>query len=176
MKDIIKSIIYRYGNDRIRTSVIVFGDKPQRVFDFSYDFPNEEQLLNRTANLPTEETANPNIQKSLDETRKIFEQAPVRPNTRRVLVTIIDRPSNLLDDILKKSTRDLQNIGVIQIPVVIGNDVPNQQIESITIFKDNVIKTSADTPSWEIGEDIISKIIGCKYIPRRTVDFIFIRC
>lgn len=46
MKDIIKSIIYRYGDDRVRTSVIVFGDTPKRVFDFSYDFPNEQELGN----------------------------------------------------------------------------------------------------------------------------------
>lgn len=165
MKNIIKSIIHRYGDDRVRTSVIVFGDKPIRVFDFGYDFPDEEKLLERIGNLPTEETANPNIQKSLKETEKLFKNAPVRPNSRRVLVTIIDRSSNVPDDTLKKSTRDLQNIGVIQIPVIIGSDVPNKQIESITIFKDNVIKTTADTPSWEIGEEIISKIIGCEYYP-----------
>ncbi|KAK3753528.1 hypothetical protein QZH41_018026 [Actinostola sp. cb2023] len=160
MKDIIKSIIYRYGDDRIRVSVIVFGNKPIRVFDFGFDFPDEKALLDRIGSLPTEDTANPDLQKSLEDTRKLFEEAPVRPYARRVLVTIIDRSSKVADDTLKKSTKDLQDIGVIQIPVVIGSNVPNSQIESITIYKDNVIKTSADTPSWEIGEEIITKIIG----------------
>ena len=163
MKDIIKSIIYRYGHDRIRTSVIVFGKEPKRVFDFGHDFPDEKELVDRVNKLSPEETADPDIPKALEETRKLFEDAPVRPNTRRVLVTIIDRPSKISDDTLKKSTRELQNIGVMQIPVVIGSDVPNNEIEAITIYKDNVIKRSDDTPSWEIGEDIISKIIGRKY-------------
>lgn len=164
MKDIIKSIIYRYGDDRVRTSIVVFGPKPTTIFHFGYDFPNEKEILDRIERLTTSETGTPNLQEALDGVRKLFEEVPLRPNSRKVLVTITDRKSDSTKEVLRKSTRELQNIGITQIPIVIGNDVPNEQIESITIFKDNVIKTPANTPPWEIGEEIISKIIGCKYI------------
>jgi hypothetical protein len=165
MKDIIKSIIYRYGDDRVRTSIVVFSDTPKTIFHFGYDFPNEKELLDRIGSLVPQDSQTPNLEKALDGARKLFQEVPVRPNSRKVLVTIIDRSSSgSTDEILRKSTRELQNIGITQIPIVIGSDVPNNQIESITIFKDNVIKTTANTPAWEIGEDIISKIIGRKYI------------
>lgn len=164
MKNIIKSIIYRYGDDRVRTSIVVFGPTPKTIFHFGYDFPNEKEILGTIANLTTSETQTPNLQKALDGARKLFQEVPLRPNSRKVLVTIIDRKSDSTEEVLRNSTRELQNIGITQIPIVIGNDVPNNQIESITIFKDNVIKTPANTPSWEIGEEIISKIIGCKYM------------
>lgn len=163
MPDIIKSIVYRYGIKRVRTSIIVFGDKPIRVFDFGYDFPNIKVLLDRIDNLPNKETANPDILKSLEETKKLFEDAPTRKNARLVLVTIMDRSSNVPEDKIKSSVRDLQNKGIMQIAVVIGSEIPREQTDSLTIFRNNVIKTTADTPSWNTGEEIITRIIGCEY-------------
>ncbi|KXJ15894.1 uncharacterized protein LOC110236767 [Exaiptasia diaphana] len=160
MPAIVKSIVHRYGNKRVRTSIIVFGDKPIRVFDFGYDFPNEKVLLDRIDKLPNEETTNPDVQKSLEETKKLFEDAPTRKNARQVLVTIMDRSSNVPEEKIKKSVRDLQNIGVMQIVVVIGSEIPKQQTDSLTIFRNNVIKTTADTPAWNTGEEIITRIIG----------------
>ncbi|XP_048580141.1 uncharacterized protein LOC5520454 [Nematostella vectensis] len=169
MKDILKSIIQRYGDDKITYSVITYGSDSSSEIALSDQFPNLESLINAVDSVGAKPSYDaPNLEKAMDEAKLLFEEAPIRPNARKVFVPILDRNTENPEQVLKAATKSLQDLGATIVPVGIGDDVSKEELDRVTIFKDNVIKPASDVPFYDTGEEIISKIIG---VPEVFVTF-----
>ena len=162
MRNIVKSVIRRYGTDRIRYAVILFGNTVVDEFDFDSTLPDQKSILDAVDKLKkVDDSSNPNLQAAMDRSRQLFVSGPQREGVvKRVLVVLIDKTPSSSEQSLQTSRRNLQNELVTIIPVPIGSKVDMDRLHSSTVFKDHMtpVKTS-DNPS-EAAEEIMYKIPG----------------
>ena len=83
MKDTIAWIIGKYGTDKLRYSVILFSDDASTELTFDEDVPTPNTLIQRVQRL-SRKTGGPDLNKALEEAKKVFESAGARPEARKV--------------------------------------------------------------------------------------------
>lgn len=70
MKNILQSIIQKYGRGKIRYAVITFGNTPEVKVDFNSNFASDQALVNLLNALP--KTSGASLDKAMEEARKLF--------------------------------------------------------------------------------------------------------
>ena len=83
MKDTINWIIGKYGTDKLRYSVILFGADASTELNFDSDFFTPNVLIQFVQGLSRRNGA-ADITKALEEAKKVFESGGVRPEARKV--------------------------------------------------------------------------------------------
>lgn len=157
MKDVVKYIVSTQGIANIRYGIILFADSANTYIPFSHTFPDKKTLMSRLDAFPAP-SGSPDLQKALDEAKSMFDKAPSRrPGVKKVLVVIMDKKS--IGDAIATGLEE-EDIQVI--PVGVGANVDEEDLESITSNKKNVITSDKDGDPSSVGKEILEKIIQGK--------------
>ena len=81
MKGIVKAAIDRYGADRLRYSVVVFGNTPALKLQFTSTFPSDEAFKQHVENFPR--PSGTALDKALEMARNEFTRNS-RPSAKKV--------------------------------------------------------------------------------------------
>lgn len=156
IKDTVDTIIKRYGTDKIRYALMTFGDTPSVIVDFSDD--RGKDALRTTVQQLTRPTGDPDLTKLLKEAEQLFDNAPPRPGSRRILVVFIDKKSTNSRVDIKEAAKPLINKNTTIVPAAVGPEVDVDEIEGITPNKEYIaICELPDPEKWP--EIIIDKAL-----------------
>lgn len=152
----------QYGGVKIHYSVIVFGDEPQTMLDFSNKLTISD-LKSQVRTLPIG-SGGPSISKALKRAKELFEGRSVRDNANRIVVVIIDKKSVGDPNDVKKldAAKQLEENNVLVIPVAVGNQANKNELEKITPYKDNVINRPRLPDPKDLAKDIMDRAIDGK--------------
>ena len=165
MKDVVKSIVETYGLVSIRYGVISFGKTPSTNIAFSQSFPDKDVLL-RMLDLYLTPRGTPDLQKALEEAKTLFDRAPARPDAKKVLAVIMDSKSSSDPDGIAKAAEALNEDEIQVIPVGIGSNIDDKELESITNNKDNVVGAEKDEDMSVVGKEIMEKVQRSEYFQK----------
>lgn len=159
--EVIKSIIDTYAMNKLRYGVIVFGSSASIRVSFGDDFTTDANLKDVITFLsgPNERPA---LGEALKKGKELFDEAPERPNARKVLVLITDMKSTSKLDDLKATAKMLEDDGIKVIPVAIGDDVDHLELDETTSDSKNVVNVTTDVDVIVLKEKIMSKVFKGK--------------
>ena len=159
--EVIKSIIDTYAMNKLRYGVIVFGSSASIRISFGDDFTTDANLKDVISFLsgPNERPA---LGEALKKGKELFDEAPERPNARKVLVLITDMKSTSKLDDLKATAKMLEDDGIKVIPVAIGDDVDHLELDETTSDSKNVVNVTTDVDVIVLKEKIMSKVFKGK--------------
>ena len=163
MKRTVKSIVEKYGVNRIHYSVIVFGSVAVSHIDFSYSIPDRNELIRKVARLPKSKDS-PDLVKALEKAKQVFELREVRPNAKKVLVVILDNASVSNKKDLKEAVHVLVNKSVLIIGVGVGSAIDPKELEIITEEIRNVIRVGINKNPDELAKEIMAIILRSKFL------------
>ena len=131
MKNTIITIIERYGVDRVKSSVIVYGSVvTTQLGDFKRDFTQEDLIraVNNTAPNP----GPVNLDQALQQAVIIF-NSKARPNAKRVFVVLTDNLASNSENSLIAETALLRREGVLVLSAGFGSQSNQigQQMNSV---------------------------------------------
>ena len=159
MKDITQSVIKRFGIDRIRYGVIVFGNSAVTKFDFGSILPDQTSIINAVKALQkVDESTSPNLKTAMETAQQRFENGAVRENVRRVLVILIDKDTSSTKAELETVKKSLQDKRVTIIPAAVGPNVNPEKLYNVTVFRDLVTRVPVGANPAEAAEEIIRKV------------------
>lgn len=159
MKNISKAVIQRFGIDRIRYALVLFGDTVVGQFDFNSILLEQKSIIDAVQKvLKVDSSQSPNVKAAMDRAKLLFEQGPQTDNVRRVLVVLIDKTASNTAQDLEMSKRELQNQRVTIIPVPIGDQLDITTLYNTTVFQDHVTPINASDVPGIAAEEIMSKI------------------
>lgn len=158
MKEVINSIIDKYGSGRIHYGFVVFGTNAFSKVNFGDIYPSDEQLKNTVSSVPRP-TGSPSLDKLLTKAKDLFDAHNNHPKAKKVLVVIVDDKSTTSSNVIKSKAKDVIDRGVRVIPVAIGNDADPTQLEETTDDEGNVIKDKDIDDPEELGKKIMDKIL-----------------
>ena len=157
MKNVMKHVVDSYGLVSIRYGVLMFGNSANTYIPFSQTFPDKmalTTLLDSFAPL----RGGPDLQKALKEAKTLFDQATARPDAKKVLAVIIDNKSINNGSDIEEAAKVLEDDDVQVVAVGVGPNVDEEELETMTSNKQNIIKTDKDGDPSSVGEEIIQKI------------------
>lgn len=156
MKDVIDEVVDVYGSERMHYSLIVFGSVPDVKIQFNDVFPSDERL--KTYIKSIDKATGSALDETLKKVKEIFE-IYARPGVRRVLVVITDKKSDSDEDDLRGKALLLEEAKIKVIPVGLGDEVDNTELEVLTPRKDDVIKKPPDTPTKDLTKAIMMEVL-----------------
>lgn len=152
--DTVDAIIKHYGTDKFRYALMTFGDTPSVVVDFSDG--RGKEALRATVQQLRRPTGEPDVVKALKEAEKLFDNAPPRPGSRKIVVIFVDKKTANTRDDLKEAAESLIEKNVTIVPAVIGPEVYIDDIEVIITNKEYIATCEPIEPqTWP--EIIIDK-------------------
>ena len=104
-------------------------------------------------------TGTPDLAKSLEDVKRVYELKEVRPNAKRVLVVILDNKSNNTVTQLKTIVTDLVQRNILIIGVGIGRSVDPDQLKIITEENRNIIQVGRSENPDELVKRIMAIIL-----------------
>ena len=162
MKNVMKHIVETYGLVSIRYGVLMFGNSANTYIPFSQTFPDKIALTILLDSFPPLR-GGPDLRKALEEAKTLFDQATARPNAKKVLAVIIDNKSINNRSEIEEPAKVLEDDDVQVVPVGVGPNVDEEELETMTSNKQNIIKTDKNGDPSRVGEDIIQKIREGEY-------------
>lgn len=170
MKDVITEVVHVYGKERIHYSLIIFGSTPAVKINFSDEFASDEQLKMFIKSIPSATSSA--LGAALQTVKEVFE-GHARPGVKRVLVVITDKKSDSDEDEVRDKASLLEKAKVKVIPVGLGDEVDDTELETITPRKDDVIKKPSNVPAKDLAKEIMMKVVEGKL---RTFVFVIHWC
>ena len=158
IKDTITAIVDEYGiTDRLRYGLIVFGRNAVQKLSFS----EESDLNSLKAKIKSSQRpgGEPNLQKALEESKRLFDSEPARPDVIKVLVVITDKKSTSRPEDVKKAVIPLEEGGVKIVPVAVGSSADPNELEVITSNREYLIKTPRKLDPDVTAEMIMEKVL-----------------
>ena len=92
LKDAVTSVVDKYGKDKVKYAVIVFGANAETRLNFGDLSVDLDGLKNHIDNIKRP-VGQPNLQRALVEADLVFKRERPRENVRRVLVVAMDKNS-----------------------------------------------------------------------------------
>lgn len=138
MKDTVQRIVDTHGTGSLRYSIILFSDSASIIIRFSEKYSSLDQLKASIEALPIS-TGGSSLTEALQAAKNAFQDSGVRKDATHVLVVIMDKRSGEREDDVKKGAKPLEESGIVVIPVGIGDQVNDKELDIITSNKDNVI-------------------------------------
>lgn len=167
IKDTIKSVIDRYGKSDIRYSFILFGDEPSERVQFTeserYTIDILKDRVDRLSRI-----SGASLDKALDKAKKMFEDT-ARQDAKKVLVVIMDQKQSGDRDKTKEKARELNIVGVKVVPVVLGDEASEEELEEITRNKNNLVEMKTDENPDKAAEKIMIKVLEGNLCLRRKI-------
>ena len=139
----------------------MFGSVPTRHLDFSYNIPDQDELIRKVSPI-TRSRGSPNLVLALREARLMFQLKAVRPYARKVLVVIMDSESSTNKNDLNEEVRALRNRSVLVIGVGIGTGTLPKDLGIITNDERNTIQADINKNPDELAREIINIILRSK--------------
>lgn len=167
MKQIINTIIDRYGMLNIRFSVIVYGSIVTTRFTFDNTKFTQEDLI-RAVNETERAPGMPDLEMALTEAKRLF-QATSRPNDTRVLVLFTDVVGLVNESALAACADRLRKQGVLILSVGFGaqaNQISNQMKKVVISQSDYMAVPNVTTERpVVVAETIMFKALQGKLAP-----------
>lgn len=160
MKDTISWIIGKYGTEKLRYSVILFGDDAKIELDFNGDVSTPNKLIEFVQGLPRR-SGGPDLIAALQEAKRVFESASARPDAWKVLVVIIDKRSGSSVSDVEKAAEPLDEDGIKVVPVAVGGEADPSELE-VTNPERFVITVPRTEDPKTLGQQIMEHVIRRK--------------
>ena len=157
IKDVINEIIDQYGKERLRYSVIVFGDTPSVKVRFNEIYQTEERLKRFVDTLP-KPTGAPALDKALEEAKKLFE-SEARPDAQKILVVIADKKSESDEKEVDRAAEELEEVDVVVISVALHGEADSSELRNITPQVRNLIEANKTMSAKDLAKSIMNKVL-----------------
>ena len=151
-----------HNPDRIRYSIVIYGDLATPVVSFSKDPQEVRKLLKAIDKLP-QPSGLPDVKALLEEAKKVFEKDSGRPKANKVLVVVTDSKSLSTSDDIKEAARPLEDEGITVIAVAVGDEANPKQLEKMTPGKQTPLSVDKDEDPDDIGDKIMDKVLEGEY-------------
>ena len=155
MKNVINEIVEMFGQERIHYSVIVFGSVPDVIIQFNDYFPTDVLLKTLRS---VERAVGSALLPTLQKAQEIFKNYS-RPGVRRVLVVITDSKSDSDENGLRERAFLLEQDQIKVIPVGLGGETDDTELETLTPRKKDVVTKPDNTPTKILVKVIMTKVI-----------------
>lgn len=157
IKDSITAIVDEYGTDRLRYGLIVFGRNAVQKLSFS----EESDMNSLKAKIKSSQRpgGEPNLQRALEEAKRLFDSELTGPDVKKVLVVISDKISTSRPEDVKKAVVPLEEGGVKIVPVAVGSSVDPSELEVITSNRGYIIETERKLDPDVTAEKIMEKVL-----------------
>lgn len=158
VKDTINAIVDEYGiTDRLRYGLIVFGRNAVQKLSFSEE--SDMNSLKAKIKASQRPEGGPNLQKALEEAKRLFDSEPSGPDVKKVLVVITDKKSTSRPEGVKKAVVPLEEGGVKIVPVAVGSSADPSELEGITSNRGHLIETQRRLDPDVTAEKIMEKVL-----------------
>lgn len=151
-----------HNPDRIRYSIVIYGDSATPVVSFSKDPQDVRKLLKAVDKLP-QPSGLPDLKVLLEEAKKVFEKDSSRPKAAKVLVVVTDSKSPSASDDIKEAARLLEDEGITVIAVAVGDEASSKQLEKMTPENQTPLSVDKDEDPGDIGDKIMDKVLEGEY-------------
>lgn len=158
IKDTITAIVDEYGiTDRLRYGLIVFGRNALQKLSFG----EESDMNSLKAKVKSSQRlgGEPNLQKALEEAKRLFDSESAGPDVKKVLVVITDKKSTSRPEDVKKAVVPLEEGGVKIVPVAVGSSADPSELEVITSNRGYIIVTQRKLDPDVTAEKIMEKVL-----------------
>ena len=155
MKDATKDIIDKYGTDDARYSLITSGREASTKIDFTDGFKTAQDFTN-AVNAVQRPEGTPDLKKALDQAMKLFEDAPPRPDAKKILVVLNDQKSVNYPQVLSASAKRLQDENILVLPIAFGSLADLDELTRLAPSKGVVIKIDDDEDGAAIAQKIMN--------------------
>ena len=160
MKDTITWIISNYGTEKLRYSVILFGNDAKIELDFDGDISTPNKLIQFVQGLPRR-PGGPDVISALEEAKTVFESASARANAWKVLVVITDKRSGSSLADIKKAAEPLDEEGIKVVPVAVGGEADSSELEATNPERFVIVVPRTEDPKT-LGKQIMEHVIRRK--------------
>ena len=159
IKDTINTIIDEYGvASRLRYGLVVFGREAVLKLSFSEESADINSLKAKITSTQRP-VGEPNLQKALEEAKKLFDSEVARPGVKKVLVVITDEKSTSSQENVKKALVPLEEQKVKIVPVAVGSSADPNELERITSNRGYLIETKRELDPDTTAEKIMVKVL-----------------
>ena len=161
VKEIIQELIDMYGVQRVYYSIILFGRDPKVGIKFSQKL--SEDSLKNTVNLLPRATDGSSLESALAKAKEVFHEGG-RPDSKKVVVVLLDQKSESNIDDVKEAAGKLEDDGIKVIPVAFGDKADPDECEATTSNKGNVVKANDTSDPKDVAEEISQKVTDGEYM------------
>ena len=158
MKDVVTNIMQNYSTNQIHYAVVLYGNEPSVVLEFSDGITDPDQLVelvSSVSNIPGGSA----LDKALQRAKQLFtDDDAVRPDARQILVVMTDDESSGDKEVAKGVAQDLINSHVTIITVAVGSEADSNELETLTPTDGDSMNTTSDEDPEKTGEEIIRLI------------------
>lgn len=159
IKDTINTIVDEYGiTSRLRYGLIVFGRNAVQKLSFSEE-SSDINALKAKIESSQRPIGEPNLQKALEEAKRLFDSESTSPDVKKVLVVITDKKSTSRPEDVKKAVMPLEDGGIKIVPVAVGSSADPSELEGITSNRGYLIETQRELDPDETAEKIMNKVL-----------------
>lgn len=159
IKDTLNAIVEEYGvTGRIRYGLVTFGRDATQTLSFSEEI-SDINSLKAKIRFTQRPFGEPDLQRALEEAKKLFDSEPKRPDAKKVIVVITDKKSTSRPEDVKKSFIPLEEGDVIVVPVAVGSSGDPNELERITSNRGYLIKTERELDPDVTAEQIMDKVL-----------------
>lgn len=162
MKDATKGIIDKYGTKDVRYSLITSGREASIKIDFTDGFKTAQDFKNAVTAVQRPE-GTPDLKKALDQASKLFEDAPPRPDAKKILVVLIDQKSVNYPQVLSASAKSLQEENILVLPIAFGSLADLGELTRLVPGKGVVIQIDGDEDGTAIAQKITNDGVKGKF-------------
>ena len=155
--DSLKKIVKKFNPEKLRYSVITFGDEATPEVSFTEDPQDLKKLVKALDKLP-QSSGDPDFKKLLDEAKKVFDDDSGRGKSNRVLVVITDSKSPATLSEINDAVKPLKKDGITVVAVRIGEEADSRQLEKMTGDKTNVLNLTKERDPEEIGNEVMKAV------------------
>ena len=155
--DSLKKIVMKFNPEKVRYSVITFGDEATPEVSFTEDPQDLKKLVKALDKLP-QSSGDPDFKKLLDEAKKVFDDDSGRAKSYRVLVVITDSKSPATLSEINGAVKPLKKDGITVVAVRIGQEADSRQLEKMTGDKTNVLNLTKERDPEEIGNEVMKAV------------------
>lgn len=153
----LKKIVKKFNPEKLRYSVITFGDEATAEVSFTED-PQDLKKLVKALDKQPQSSGDPDFKKLLDEAKKIFDEDSGRSKSNRVLVVITDSKSPATLSEINDAVKPLKKDGITVVAVRIGEEADSRQLEKMTGDKNNVLNLTKERDPEEIGNEVMKAV------------------
>lgn len=162
MQNTLKTFIDKYGANQIQYSIIVYGDRVERVVTFNSSFPPTDNQLKSAIDAQSALTGGPVLEDALQETFKIFNESKGRPAAKKALVVVTDNNSGTDKGKLSAAVKTVEEQKVLVISVAVGGVVDTNELAIISPNPLDVISTNVNEIPEKVGDRVIDRILRRK--------------
>ena len=159
IKDTLNAIVEEYGvSGRIRYGLVTFGRDATQKLSFSEEI-SDINSLKAKIRFTQRPFGEPDLQRALEEAKKLFDSDPKRPDAKKVIVVITDKKSTSRPEDVKKAFIPLEEEGVTVVPVAVGSSADPNELERITSNRGYLIKTERELDPDVTAEQIMEMVL-----------------